>query len=299
MLELGLHIVATFTCRKRLSLIKWAALVILFLSIVALSSERLQATDHHHHRIIHGSVSVSEQRSAHSQSRGRSCSIHPPSRKNISMDDGSLPESLQNVHLNQAHVLVLIQCVLASAASVYNEKIFKEGEGMKESIYIQNTKLYLFGIIFNSATVFLHGDFRTHAMECGLFYGYNIHAFLLIIVTALFGLTVALILKFRDCMFQVMSFQLTNVIIITSSVLFLEFHPSLNFFLVTPIVLLAIFIYNAGHEKEEGIQKETNNVNYTAMVEREEGGNLYEDSLGSHREVLSSNWIIQKSIVKW
>jgi len=155
--------------------------------------------------------------------------------------------------IGKAHVLVMVQCVLSSSANIYNEKIFKEGRGMEESILLQNTKLYIFGVFFNAVTLFLRPEFRSHALNCGLFYGYNSHATLLIVVTAFFGLTVALILKYRDNMFQVMSNQLTNVVMITSSVLFLDFHPTLRFFLTAPVVLLAIFIFNAGGDKTEVI----------------------------------------------
>lgn len=254
----------SFSSRRKLSRIKWASLVILFLSIVALSSENMHTADHHHHHIIHGSLSVKNTGSTDSQEQVNMCGVQPMVKQNFTESSPASPQSFQ---LNQGHFLVVIQCIVSSAASVYNEKIFKEGEGMKESIYIQNTKLYLFGIIFNTITVFLRSDFRAHVTECGLFHGYNIHTALLIVVTALFGLTVALILKFRDCMFQVMSYQLTNVVIIASSVLFLEFRPSLGFFLVAPIVLLAIFIYNAGHEKESTTQNEEHR-DYTAMVKR-------------------------------
>ena len=78
----------------------------------------------------------------------------------------------------------------------------------------------------------------------------NLFEMLLIVVTAFFRLTVALIPKFRDNTFQVMSNQLTNVVMITSSVLFLDFHPTLMFLLTAPVVLLAIFIFNAGAKAE-------------------------------------------------
>lgn len=152
--------------------------------------------------------------------------------------------------IKEGHILVLVQCFLSSSANIYNEKIFKEGNGMDESIYIQNSRLYFFGIVFNLITLLLKKDFQEHLFSCGFFSGYNVQSTLLIFVTACFGLTVALILKFRDNMFQVMSFQLTNVLIITSSVLFFDFHPTLEFFLIAPVVLLAIFIYNVA--KKDG-----------------------------------------------
>lgn len=152
---------------------------------------------------------------------------------------------ISKFNINEGHVFVLVQCILSSLANIYNEKIFKEDDGMKQSIYIQNSKLYFFGIIFNFFTLILIPNFRKHLFGCGFFSGYNIQSTILIFVTACFGLTVALILKFRDNMFQIMSFQLSNVLVITSSVMFFDFHPTLEFFLVAPIVLLAIFIFNA------------------------------------------------------
>ena len=160
------------------------------------------------------------------------------------------------VRIGEAHVLVMVQCVLSSAANIYNEKIFKESGGMEDSILLQNTKLYMFGVFFNTATLFLRPEFRSTALNCGLFYGYNRHTKLLIIVMAFFGLTVAFILKFRDNMFHVMANQLTNVVMITSSVLFLDFHPTLRFFLTAPVVLLAIYIFNAGGKNEVTYFKE-------------------------------------------
>ena len=233
--------------RRKLTRVQWASLLILFLSIGLLSNEKKEL-EHSHHRRIIGDFLPAEVQSTLNGHESDTCQKlrQTSGSRNITDFEGKLGV----FRASQGHILVLTQCALSSLANIYNEKIFKEGQGMEDSILLQNTKLYMFGVFFNTVTLFLRPEFRYHVVNCGLFYGYNRHATLLIVVTAFFGLTVALILKFRDNMFQVMSSQLTNVVMITSSVLFLDFHPTLMFFLTAPVVLLAIFIFNAGVKVE-------------------------------------------------
>ncbi|XP_068925955.1 UDP-sugar transporter protein SLC35A5 isoform X2 [Petaurus breviceps papuanus] len=267
--------------KRHLTWIQWASLLILFLSIVALTTgtENTHLTRHgfHHDAFFSSSNSCFLLTRPLSECHGKD---------NCTAKQWTLPEvkwnttarTFSHIHLGLGHVLVIVQCFISSMANIYNEKIFKEGDQLTENIFIQNSKLYAFGAFFNGLTLSLQTTNHGQMKNCGIFYGHNAFSVALIFVTALQGLSVAFILKFLDNMFHVLMAQVTTVIITTISVLVFDFKPSLEFFLEAPTVLLSIFIYNSS---------KTRNLAYTPMQERTKdlSSNLWERSSGDGEEL--------------
>lgn len=266
--------------RRHLNWIQWASLLILFLSIVALTaSTKTSQNDLAGHGFHHDAFFTPSNSCLHFR---RECS----QRNNCTAKEWAFSEVKWNttarvfshIRLGLGHILIIVQCFISSMANIYNEKILKEGTQLTESIFIQNSKLYFFGIVFNGLTLILQSSNRNQIQNCGFFYGHNTFSVALIFVTAFQGLSVAFILKFLDNMFHVLMAQVTTVIITTVSVLVFDFRPSLDFFLEAPTVLLAIFIYNASKPQ---------NLECVPRQERIQdlGGNLWERSSGDGEEL--------------
>lgn len=269
--------------KRRLSWVQWAALVVLFLSIVSLT---MGSGGKEHPISVPGGIHANPL-----STPSNSCVLytqHLEQKKNSSASESwasvlpalewrnKMVEKLRTFGVG--HLLLILQCFISAMANIYNEKILKEGDQLTESIFIQNSKLYVFGLIFNGLTLGLGSEARGLTVHCGLLYGHNAFSLGLVLVTAALGLSVAFILKFRDNMFHVLTGQITTVLVTALSLFLFDFRPSLDFFLQAPVVLLAIFIYNASRPKD---------LDYTLQQEklRVINGEVYERSRGDGEEL--------------
>ncbi|XP_056321542.1 probable UDP-sugar transporter protein SLC35A5 [Danio aesculapii] len=262
--------------KRRLSWVQWASLIILFLSIVSLTTG---GGDQH-------AIAVHGLHPAHISTPSNSClkythlhqehQSHNESFWSRELWDSQLIHKLNGFGLG--YILLLLQCFISALANIYNEKILKEGEQLVESIFIQNSKLYLFGFLFNSLTLLLHADYRDLTLHCGILYGHNVFSIALVFVTAALGLSVAFILKFRDNMFHVLTGQITTVVVTALSLFLFDFRPSIDFFMQAPVVLLSIFIYHSSKIKDP---------EYTLQQERLRviNGEVFERSRGDGEEL--------------
>uniref|UniRef100_A0A8C8HIN5 UDP-sugar transporter protein SLC35A5 n=1 Tax=Oncorhynchus tshawytscha TaxID=74940 RepID=A0A8C8HIN5_ONCTS len=286
--------------KRRLSWVQWASLVILFLSIVSLTtgsggSQRAIAMPGLHPSPLSPPTNscllytqLEEQRRNDSNSSTWS-SVLPGQAEAWR---GRLMGTLRS--LGMGHILLVLQCFISSMANIYNEKILKEGDQLQESIFIQNSKLYMFGMLFNGLTLGLGGEARGLTVRCGLLYGHNVYSLGLVLVTAALGLSVAFILKFRDNMFHVLTGQITTVLVTALSLFLFDFHPSLDFFLQAPVVLLAIFVYNASRPKdpEYALQREKLRVINGEVLQRSRGICASTQScLKALRTIPSTSWL--------
>ncbi|XP_028847818.1 UDP-sugar transporter protein SLC35A5 isoform X2 [Denticeps clupeoides] len=265
--------------KRRLSWVQWASLIILFLSIVALTTG---TGGSQHAMAVHGLHAARLSAPSNSCLLFTRLEAEMRNHTNTSGADwlGGLPgqewgslalEKLKSFGLG--YVLMIVQCFISSMANIYNEKILKEGDQLTESIFIQNSKLYVFGLLFNGLTLVLRSEYRTRILHCGLLYGHNVFSIALVFVTAALGLSVAFILKFRDNMFHVLTAQITTVLVTSLALFLFDFRPSMDFFLQAPVVLLAIFIYNGSRSADPGyaLQQERLRVINGEVFERSRG----------------------------
>ncbi|XP_061547518.1 UDP-sugar transporter protein SLC35A5 isoform X1 [Phycodurus eques] len=174
--------------KRRLSWVQWAALVILFLSTVSLTTGSGGGQT--------SGGSVPGVRRSPLSAPTNSCLLYTQlleQMRNSSADDSwasrlpgrawrdALAGKLRS--LGAGHVLLLLQCFVSAAANIYNEKILKDGEQLTESIYVQNSKLYAFGVLFNGLTLAIGRESRGLAVHCGVFYGHNVYSLALVLVT--------------------------------------------------------------------------------------------------------------------
>ncbi|CAG02632.1 unnamed protein product [Tetraodon nigroviridis] len=259
--------------KRHLSWVQWAALVILFLSIASLTTGAGSSQ---------GAVAVPGLHSRPLSSPSNSCLLYTQLLDQVKNNSKSLvldvpAHTWRNTTVGRVwssgagHILLLAQCILSAMANIYIEKIFKEGIQLTENIFIQNSKLYVFGVVFNGLTLGLNPEAWGLTKHCGLLHGHNIYSLSLVLVTAALGLSVAFILKFRDNMFHVLTGQITTVLVTALSLFLFDFHPSLGFFLHAPIILLTIFIYNASQAKDPHLSQDKPRLIVGEALERSRG----------------------------
>ncbi|XP_056119383.1 solute carrier family 35 member A3b isoform X2 [Rhinichthys klamathensis goyatoka] len=138
---------------------------------------------------------------------------------------------------------VLVACFSSGFAGVYFEKILKES---KQSVWVRNIQLGLFGLIFGLVGVFVYDGERVR--ENGLFQGYNNVTWTVVALQALGGLVIAAVIKFADNILKGFATSISIILSTLISYFLLEdFDPTSVFFLGAMLVITATFLY--GYER--------------------------------------------------
>uniref|UniRef100_A0A4W5MA76 Solute carrier family 35 member A3b n=1 Tax=Hucho hucho TaxID=62062 RepID=A0A4W5MA76_9TELE len=141
-------------------------------------------------------------------------------------------------------IAVLIACFSSGFAGVYFEKILKE---TKQSVWVRNIQLGLFGLVFGLMGVFVYDGERVR--ESGLFQGYNPLTWSVVALQALGGLVIAAVIKYADNILKGFATSLSIILSTLISYFWLEdFDPTSVFFLGAVLVIAATFLY--GYEAE-------------------------------------------------
>ncbi|KAI7809560.1 solute carrier family 35 member A3b [Triplophysa rosa] len=138
---------------------------------------------------------------------------------------------------------VLVACFSSGFAGVFFEKILKE---TKQSVWVRNIQLGLFGLFFGLVGVFVYDGERVQVN--GLFQGYNMLTWTVVALQALGGLVIAAVIKYADNILKGFATSISIILSTLISYLWLEdFDPTSVFFLGTVLVIAATFLY--GYER--------------------------------------------------
>ncbi|XP_078074339.1 UDP-N-acetylglucosamine transporter-like isoform X1 [Mustelus asterias] len=136
-------------------------------------------------------------------------------------------------------IAVLSACLSSGFAGVYFEKILK---GTKQSVWIRNIQLGLFGSIFGLMGVYVYDGQRVG--ENGFFQGYNKFTWIVVILQALGGLVIAAVIKYADNILKGFATSLSIILSTLISYFWLQdFVPTSVFFFGTILVIVATFLY--------------------------------------------------------
>ncbi|KAM9350100.1 solute carrier family 35 member A3b [Symphorus nematophorus] len=135
---------------------------------------------------------------------------------------------------------VLMACVSSGFAGVYFEKILKE---TKQSVWVRNIQLGLFGFVFGSIGMIAYDGQRVK--QSGIFQGYNTITYTVVVLQALGGLVIAVVIKYADNILKGFATSLSIIMSALISYFLLEdFNPTGVFFLGSLLVIAATFLYS-------------------------------------------------------
>ncbi|KAF9120495.1 hypothetical protein BGW39_011323 [Mortierella sp. 14UC] len=143
----------------------------------------------------------------------------------------------------QAFLLMVLFCSLSAAASVFSEYVMKE-RFAKESIHLQNMKLYMFGILFNGITYMLTPPALPHNAPIapgapgvppppptgGFFSDMAFLHFTIVMAYASLGLVTSAIIKFSGSITKVYASSMSMFFAALVSWLFLNDQLTVLFF---------------------------------------------------------------------
>ncbi|XP_017558838.1 solute carrier family 35 member A3b [Pygocentrus nattereri] len=139
---------------------------------------------------------------------------------------------------------VVVACFSSGFAGVYFEKILKQ---TKQSVWIRNIQLGLFGLIFGLAGMLAYDGKKV--LEDGMFQGYNSVSWAVVLLQALGGLVVAAVIKYADNILKGFATSLSIILSTFISYFWLnDFDPTRLFFLGAVMVIAATFLY--GYERK-------------------------------------------------
>ncbi|VDK32959.1 unnamed protein product [Gongylonema pulchrum] len=162
--------------------------------------------------------------------------------------DQTTPKTAQDVAVHKhiveqsplkGFIAVLVACILSGFAGIYFEKILK---GSDVSVFVRNVQLSIISLPVGLANVFIQDSGKV--LKKGLLVGFDIVVWGMIFLSALGGLTVAVVIKYADNILKAFATSIAIIVACVASALLFSFRSSILFVVGTVLVIMAVFLYS-------------------------------------------------------
>jgi len=142
-------------------------------------------------------------------------------------------------------IAILMACFSSGFAGVYFEKMLKQS---KQSIWIRNIQLGMFGGIASMITMYLKDG--EDLLSLGFFHGYNRVVVLVVCLQASTGLIVAMVVKYTDNIVKAFAGALAIIGASLTSIAVFNFEADINFAFGAVLVIISSYIYGTRGPKK-------------------------------------------------
>ena len=137
--------------------------------------------------------------------------------------------------------LVLVCTTISALAGIYSEYVLKR-DGARSNFLHQQLHFYSYGIVVNGAVLLVKD--RASLAAGGFFAGYNRWTVAAVLFISCMGLATASIFKFLDNVMNVYTQAVAMIITTTVSALWLGFKLNVAFVCGATVCMIAMYIYN-------------------------------------------------------
>ncbi|CAD5123544.1 DgyrCDS11884 [Dimorphilus gyrociliatus] len=151
--------------------------------------------------------------------------------------------SANYVHITgKGLIMISLYCFVSGLSGVYTELILKNRYEM--SIHLQNSLLYVYGIIINGGSFIVGAMNSTEKNAWNLFHGYTFITFLLVLNLSSVGLIMAAIMKHGNNITRM--FIVSTAMVITTALSMVVFGLVLNIYFCISFILVvgALYLYH-------------------------------------------------------
>ncbi|KAH3842943.1 probable UDP-sugar transporter protein SLC35A4 [Dreissena polymorpha] len=142
----------------------------------------------------------------------------------------------------QGLVMLLAYCSVSAVAAVYTEYILKKQ--LMTSLHVQNMVLYTYGCVLNITAILWQRQILNQGTKQGLFSGFSVYTWLIIITQAFSGLIMSVVFKHGSNLTRLFIISGAMLVSMVMSILILGTTLNVYFVIAAVLVTFAIYLYH-------------------------------------------------------